>query len=101
MDSALEKQYQAFRKRSLLNPTVDSSKRKAQEKTNGSSSKVVPGSSGSTKKVAKRRALPHQLLQISRKQAQPSEFNYKLPIIGRSKKKFAVLASIVDFMRKR
>jgi len=101
MDSALEKEYQAFRKRSLLTPTVDNSKRKAQEKANGSNVKVGPGSSTSTKKAAKRRALPHQLLQISKKQAQQSEFNYKQPIIGRSKKKFAVLASIVDFMRKR
>ena len=95
MNPTLEKEFQAFRMRSLATPSVENSKRKANETDN------KKPSSDATKRAAKRRTLPHQLLQISKKQAQSLEFNYKSPSIGRSKKKFSVLASIVDFMRKR
>ena len=99
MNPTLEKELLAFRKKSLATPSVENSKRKLPEKTNGSDGKT--GLNDPRKKAIKRRALPHQLLQISKKQAQSSESSYKSPNIGRSKKKFAVLASIVDFMRKR
>ena len=99
MNPILEKELLAFRKKSLATPSVESSKRRLPEKANGSDSKTA--TNDPTKRAIKRRALPHQLLQISKKQAQSSEFNYKSPNIGRSKKKFAVLASIVNFMRKR
>ena len=99
MNPELLKEYQAFHKKSLSTPSVESAKRKAPEKANRNES----GKAGANdqRRPAKRRELPHQLLQLSKKQAQSTGFNYKSSNIGRSKKKFAVLASIVDFMRKR
>lgn len=98
MNSELLKEYQAFHKKSLATPSIESSKKRSADKAGRSDGK---GPNDQPKRPIRRRELPHQLLQQSKKQAQASSFNYKTPSIGRSKKKFSVLASIVDFMRKR
>eukprot|EP00794_Sanderia_malayensis_P020499 gene20499-22516_t len=91
MNAELLKEYNAFKKRSLATPSVESAKRKATESQNSSSA---------NKTRPPKRKLPAQLLQQAKKQAQ-SAFDYKTATLVRSKTRFSILASVVDLMRKR
>lgn len=87
MDSSLIKEYKSFKARSMKQPTVESKK-----------SKPSGGEHKSKPKVPKSSYLPKELLQ-PKKPVSPSP-DYKTHAF-RSKHKFAVLAAIVDFMKRR
>lgn len=89
MDPSLLKDLKDFKARSIKQPTVESKKSKT-----ASSEPTKP----SKPKVPKSSYLPKELLQ-PKKPASPST-DFKTHTF-RSKHKFAVLAAIVDFMKKR
>lgn len=91
MDPALLKGFNAFKKRSLATPVVDSK----QEHGEALSTVIKP------KKKKRRPDLPAQLLQQSKKQAQQQTFNYKTHGQIRTKSRFSVLSSIVDLLKSR
>ena len=91
MDPALLKGFNAFKKRSLATPVVDS-----RQDSGESLSTVIK-----TKKKKRRPDLPAQLLQQSKKQAQQQTFNYKTHGQIRTKSRFSVLSSIVDLLKSR
>lgn len=93
MDPSLLKDLKDFKARSIKQPTVEAKKPKA-------TSNDQPRSKPKVKvtKVPKSSYLPKELLQ-PKKPASPST-DYKSHTF-RSKHKFAVLAAIVDFMKKR
>ncbi len=96
MNAELLKEYNAFKKRSLATPSVESSKKKTAE---AQDQRARPdGKSGPR---PSKRKLPAQLLQQAKKQATNSTFNYKTATLVRSKTRFSILASVVDLMRKR
>ena len=86
MDASLLKDLKDFKSRSIKQPTVEAKKAKPNSETS------------SKPKVAKKSYLPKELLQ-PKKPASPSP-DFKSHTF-RSKHKFAVLAAIVDFMKKR
>lgn len=88
MDPSLLKDLKDFRARSIKQPTVESKKSKPSNTDQPKSKAKLPKSS----------YLPKELLQ-PKKPASPST-DYKSHTF-RSKHKFAVLAAIVDFMKKR
>lgn len=92
MDPSLIKDLKDFKARSIKQPTVEAKKSKT---TSSDQPKSKPLSKP---KVPKSSYLPKELLQ-PKKQATTSA-DYKAPTF-RSKHKFAVLAAIVDFMRRR
>ena len=91
MDPSLLKDLKDFKARSIKQPTVEAKKPKA-------TSNDQPRSKPKVTKVPKSSYLPKELLQ-PKKPASPST-DYKSHTF-RSKHKFAVLAAIVDFMKKR
>ena len=95
MNSELLKEYNAFKKRSLATPSVESTRKRAAPEGRNQDGKARPA------RPQRRSQLPAQLLQQSKKQAQAAASNYKTSGIVRSKTRFSILASIVDLMRKR
>jgi len=89
MDPALLKDFNAFKKRSLAQPTVESNKRRA------------PSDLGKVKKKKRQQVLPHQLLQQAKKQAGNQTFNYKTHSQIRTKSRFSILSCIVDLLKSR
>lgn len=92
MDPKLAKAYQAFKKRSLALPTVESRKSKEKSKTSVQDDKSKLSSSKSQK-----RSFGGSSIQPKKNN---SSFDYKTVTL-RSKNRFAVLATIVDAMKKR
>lgn len=90
MDPALLKEYNAFKKKSLATPSVEAKK---------PSSDLKPSSSSKGKRVKRKNELPTQLLNQAKKQAQQSQFNYKTHSALKSKSRFSILSSIVDFLK--
>ena len=91
-DPALLKGFNAFKKRSLVTPVVDS-----RQDSGESLSTVIK----TKKKKRQRSDLPAQLMQQSKKQAQQQTFNYKTHGQIRTKSRFSVLSSIVDLLKSR
>lgn len=93
MNSKLTKEYNAFKKRSLAQPTVESRKSKEKSKASGQDDKSKL--SGSIK--SQKRSFSGSTIQPKKNN---SSFDYKTVTL-RSKNRFAVLATIVDAMKKR
>ncbi|XP_004208048.1 general transcription factor IIE subunit 2 [Hydra vulgaris] len=92
MDPSLMKDLNAFKKRSLNQPAVESKKQVL-------NTAIIE----SVRKPKKRRRpeLPPQLLQQSKKQAANQAFNYKTHTQIRTKSRFSILSSIVDLVKNR
>lgn len=90
MDPALLKGFNAFKKRSLATPVVEAKKPSSSQQNIGSVSK---------KRVKRKTELPLQLLQQAKKQAAQQTFNYKTHGSIRTKSRFSILQSIVDFLK--
>jgi len=86
MDPSLMKEFNAFKKRSAATPVVDTRKRPS----------AVPDAQ---KKKKRKTVLPAQLMQQAKKQAQAQTFDYKSHTQIRSKSRFSILSSIVDFLK--
>ena len=84
MDPSLRKDFADFKKRSISQPAVESKKPKPKPKSSTTTSAH----------------LPQQLLQKPKPKPPSSSLDYKAPTF-RSKHRFAVLATIVDHMKKR
>lgn len=91
MDPALLKGFNAFKKRSLATPVVEAKK--------PSTSQQSAGNAVVKKKVKRKTELPAQLLQQAKKQAAQQTFNYKTHGSIRTKSRFSILQSIVDFLK--
>ena len=92
MDPSLLKDFNAFKKRSLATPVIESKKRPAVSSTQHPAK---------ARKKGRRPELPPQLLQQAKKQAANVVFNYKTHSQIRTKNRFSILASIVDFVKSR
>ncbi|XP_028395975.1 general transcription factor IIE subunit 2-like [Dendronephthya gigantea] len=91
MDPKLLKEHASFKKRSLLTPSVESKKSKDKAKEKSKSFK-----DDSSKKSQKRTFSS----SFSQPKKTPSSYDYKTVTL-RPKNRFAVLASIIDAMKKR
>lgn len=88
MDPALMKELNAFKKKSAAQPVVEARERK------------TPVSQDGPKPRKKRKAeLPAQLLQQAKKQAMAQSFDYKSHAQIRTKSRFSILSSIVDYLK--
>lgn len=90
MDPALMKELNAFKKKSAAAPTLDTRKK--------------PGNAGASqeatqKKKKRKTELPAQLLQQAKKQAKLQSFDYKSHSQIRTKSRFLILSSIVDYLK--
>lgn len=92
MDPKLAKEYSAFKKRSLVQPSVES--RKSKEKSKGN---LQDDKSKASYRKSHKRSFTGNTIQPKKKN---SSFDYKTVTL-RSKNRFAVLATIVDAMKKR
>ena len=88
MDPSLMKELNAFKKKSVATSIVDTRKRHSTVHQDGQKTKK------------KRKAeLPAQLLQQAKKHAMAQSFDYKAHAQIRTKSRFSILSSIVDYLK--